>query len=258
MCDTTFSSTFPATYTGIDIANANRYAYMKLYKKKMDDYNQKYKKENPSEADPLEWVNRYPGGKQTSYPCDMTNKNLSCLEGDVRITSRKECEAQSVFSYDPKKPDDHTPNAKDGWYLQWLPPSSTSKTENGIKRTWNTDEDSKGDCYMGNYLYRTQCYTSFTNPSEPAPDTVINKLHFNKTTGQCMLSHDYCQGAGFNKYIGADGVVNGSDGGTCELSGPQKFEDFLGGSTFARGICGGACHFMNDTAVGQFLNQGNK
>lgn len=257
MCDTSFSSSFPATYTGIDIANANKYATMKLYKKKMDDYNNNTENKSKSEK-PLEWVHRYPGGKETSYPCDMNNKNLSCLDGSIRITSRKECESKSRYKYDPERPDDNFPSPQKGMYLQWLPPSSIVKTESGLKRNWDISNDANGDCYAGNYIYRTQCDTSFSDLSQPIPEHVRNKLHFNQQTGQCMISRDYCQGTGFNKYIGPNGVEHSNlDGGMCELSGPQKFADFLGGNTFARGINGGACHFMHDTPIGKILNSGN-
>jgi len=254
MCDTTFSRTIPALITGVDIANANKYATMKLMRKKMEAYNATQRAAHPNTPDPLEWVNRYPGGKQTSYPCDFNNTNLNCYEGGIRIATKQECDARSHYTFDPFKPDNEAnqPNAKNGWYLQWLPPATTKKenSEDGSHinvMSWDTSPQgiANGDCYMGNFIYRSSCETAFSDPEQPAPTFLIDKLNFDKTTGTCQISKSYCNEAGFNKYVDSNGNDLGSDkyGGTCELSGGQKVADFIGGNTFARGVVGGACPF---------------
>jgi hypothetical protein len=257
MCDTTFKSTFPSTYTGIDIANANKYAAMKMLNKKMKEYNATFRAANPSiTKDPLEWVHRYPQGKQTSYPCDFNNTNLNCYDGQIRIATKEECNAKNHYHFDPNNPNDpnNTPSSKNGWYLQWLPPAKTTGGDHP-HTTWDTSPSgmANGDCYFGNYVFRNGCQTAFADPGEKVVPGLYDKLHFDTNTGECKTSQAYCKATGFNKYVDSekDGNEIGPNvyGGVCELGSGQKAADFFGGNTFARGLIGGGCKTQGKSKI---------
>lgn len=237
MCDTTFSSQFPATYTGIDIANAQRYASMRMLYEKVQQYNSA--NTTPSNQPPLEWINRYPDGKQTSYPCDMNNTGLKCYEGAVRIFNEDECNARSVYNPDATNPNDYFK------YLQWLPP--LKNTTDPYSYNFDLSKRSQGDCYYGNWMYRNGCENAFMD--KPTKDQQFevdkdnktkmwellhNKLHFDDTTGQCLMSKDYCHSTGYGKYTSPDGTEDDVYGGTCSLTGGQKALEYVAGSTATR------------------------
>lgn len=235
MCDTTFSSKFPATYTGEDYANANTYATMRLLYEKMDNFNRTYKRNpaNINKPEPLQWVHRYLNGQQTSYPCDMKNPNLKCYEGVIRIANKEEC--KRVGKYVSYKDIDPVNAYKDYMkFTQWLPPSRN--TNNYYDYDFDTSKIDRGDCYYGNWQYKDACDNFFI----PQPDREEKKwafdrfqpLRFDEDTGRCMLTREYCVSTGQNAYT--PGTGRNGEGGECELTGGQKAMDYLGGTTFAR------------------------
>ncbi len=267
MCDSTFAGLLPATYTSIDMANATKYAKMRLLREKVDAYNKK--STAPADQKPLRWVDRFPGTTTVSYSCPDVLKNTTgperCWDGSVRIGTRAECLARNTFDLEKfKKDNTYSPGIKNGFPLQWLPPSSTVFEDGKTFKKFDTNRMNEGDCYFQNFLFKSQCQNSFYDPKEQSwaskgvcttcGSQLIGTLKYDDDTGRCLITQKYCHAAGFNKYTAEDGRSETReifrdnlplpDGGKCELGTGQKFADFFIGSTFARGVVGGACPFM--------------
>jgi hypothetical protein len=264
-CDTTFANQLPATYTSIDLANARKYAEMRLLKEKMEAYN----KVASGSVKPLKWVDRYSTGG-VSYMCPDSLKNLTapnrCVEGIVRIATKAECKAKSTFDYNKFKSNEkHLPGIENGYPLIWLPPAKVESSPDGrSSKVFDFSNSDNGDCYMENFIYKKACEDGFYRPDEKSVGSkncetcgsqVKNTLKYEPDTGRCLITQDYCHAAGFTKYTAPNGVDFSTaelfrskpplpPGGKCELGAGQRVADLFIGSTFARGIVGGACPFM--------------
>ena len=194
--------------TGKDLANARKYAMMKAMYNNSKKYPEK-----------LEWVNTNQDGSP-NYRC---LDGLTCYDGYVRIANKKECMAQRQdFVNKYMKDDSYQQSAVNGWYLEW-----------------RTDQNPKGECYLGNSSYRKNCETGVFNPDDKDKAKGKGTLFYNEDQGRCMISSAYCSAIGKNTYI--PGPYPNGYGGSCELDKNQKALDFFLGATATQLISGSSC-----------------
>jgi hypothetical protein len=219
MCDSVGSVKGPKTQ--IDVNNAFRYASMKILYDRVKNYQN------------LSWVPTNQDNSATYY-CPSGLKN-PCLDGSVRINSKKECDRLSNFDQyrgDNANPD---PSPNNGFYLEWRP-DSLDKI------------DGEGNCYLGSPYFRKQCEEGKFDPNDKTSKGNPNTLRYDENTGRCFITQKYCNSVGklgydpssSNAYIPAY-IRKDNDGGSCDLTGGQKALDFIFGSTISQGIIGGKC-----------------
>jgi hypothetical protein len=206
MCDT--AGAINGYYTPTDMANAQTYARMRIMYESALNYPTK-----------LLWVDTNPDGS-SNYNCPDPEK-LKCKDGKVLIATEKECSSISNPSTDTSKE-----GADKGYYLEWRSTDPTS---------------GNGQCYRGNAKFRNECKSG--NFFDGAP---VQGLEYDTYSGRCFITPDYCKNIGDLGYIPPgdnipDYIRSKNYGGACDLSGGQKFADFIFGETVSRGIFGGKC-----------------
>jgi len=204
MCDT--AGAINGYYTPTDMKNATTYARMKILYERVLKYPNK-----------IIWVDNNADGS-SSYICPP---NLTCKDGYVRIANETECSSLSNKSTEEE-------NADNGYYLEWRSKNPSS---------------GEGQCYRGNSKFRKSCELGNFANDETYP---VKGLYYDTYSGRCFITPEYCSNIGEKGYIEPtdnipDYIRQKNYGGSCELSGSQKFLDFIFGDTFAKGIIGGKC-----------------
>lgn len=226
MCDAPGALT--GYLTSVDMQNAQKYAKMKI----LYEESQKY----PG----LKWVNSNTDGSPNYYcPPGLTD----CKDGYVLFANRTECETLSNLNQfrDNSDPEE---NADNGYYLEWRASDGDSPID-----PKSPEAETTGQCYRASGKFRLQCEKgNFANDDEIPP---VNGLYYDNNTGRCFITQKYCGNIGDLKYNApADNIppyISAMNyGGSCDMTGGQKFADFIFGETVARGIFGGGgkCGFF--------------
>ena len=157
----------------------------------------------------------------------MSNPNLKCYEGTIRIANKQECLSKSKYISDASTVKQYLN------FLKWLPP--LNNINDPYKYSFDTSKSDKGDCYYGNWWFKDRCLNSFTDDGDPAYGQIKGKLKYDEDVGRCLITREYCQATGQAAYEPPPGGDESTPGGTCELNGGQKALDFFLGQTAARG-----------------------
>lgn len=194
-------SSLMTQFTSVDHRNAQTYALMKILKSKTDAIGGNIKWQDKSLT-------------ISTYPCP---KGLTCPDGTPVITTKDECMKRSTWDKDPTSIPTVDPSVENGYFLRW--------------------QDDVGTCFIGNHLFRNACMSGF--PKDKEKVNAKSLPTYNKDTGQCLITKNYCDKFGYDSYT--PGPLPNGDGGSCKMSGGMTVVDALFGDTLSRGVFGGGC-----------------